>query len=49
MEITTVKHSDGSWMAKGTYNGQTRFECAWTKKEAIKRVRVWFGDWSVLN
>lgn len=49
MEITVNKHSDGVWMARGTYDGKTRYECAWTKAEAVKRVRLWFGDWSALN
>lgn len=49
MKLRTVKHDDGSWICRGEYQGVVRFACAWTKKEAEKQVRYWFGDWSACN
>jgi hypothetical protein len=49
VKLTFNKCSDGSWFCKGEYDGKTRIVCAWTKKEAEKQVRYWFGDWSALN
>ena len=49
MDIRATRSTDGVWMARGEYQGKIHFECAYTKKEAIKKVRMWFGDWSVFN